>query len=1043
VTISSRILIGFLFILLLTIAVAAIGWQSLVSRDAAFDTERTSLAAQVEVGNVVRQELQGRVDRMLEVEQRVHQGIADLKATLASLAEHNAIAGETRSALGAAEAYEANFATFKTNEAELEQAATDVVAVEQTLLDAIDEVVAQRVARVEKAREQTRDAVVAREEAAALQATAQTVRDAVAAATLRLEQYRRANTRVRAQEAGAAVRRLSNTVKRLGEAVAQVDAVEQEALAQASADLRAAFKAFDTSAARQRALDDEREDVVEAMDEAAETLDVGVDRLLRFHNARLQAARENVVRRAVLIDLSEQLQTLTDLKTLAARARVAEQRVARTADPDDAEAAREATRALATATTSLREAAEAGATAALVKKVSQAVQAYQGALERTFEMAAERAAEADARDAAEKGLDASLRALTQMTSLASEAAAVTTNQAATTEAMAFNTLDAAQDTIRIAGTLSVAAEHVREHILEYIDTHDEAVVAEVREHIQEFHEISATMVASIAQTDPWNVGDLETRLDTLIGQVATMFEALVVNVHAIDEATAGMQQARADLVAALDTANQAAQAQAAKDRAFATTLLFSGTALALILGIAGAVLIGRSITRPLGAITRTMKRLADNDLSVEVPGRDRKDEVGAMAAAVEVFKHNSQQIEAMQAEQAAEHRRNARRVRSEMFALTNALDEEVRGSIAAVQQQTERMHEAAVKMAEAVSHTEEGAGAASTASRDSAANVDAVAAAAEEMASSIAEISRQVSTASDIAHRAAREAEGANDRVEGLAQAAGQIGEIVNLISDIAKQTNLLALNATIEAARAGEAGKGFAVVANEVKTLANQTANATEDIARQITTIQDATNGAVAAIQSIVRVVGEINEITTGVSAAVEEQSAATGEISQNAQQAARSTQDASGNIEEVSRGTEITGGHARDVRQSADTVNTRIRQMLDDLERIIRAGSEEEREQHALRTVNIGVTVDLGGGRTQSCLMQEMSFSGLGTLDRSVEGERGHEMTIDVPGLGQVLAVIVARTDTATHIRFDAADAQMERLEAFVRDHQRRAAA
>lgn len=609
-TISSRILIGFLLILLLTIAVAAIGWQSLVSRDAAFDTERTSLSAQVEVGDVVRHELQGRVDRTVAVDQRVQQGLTHLKATLASLAENDAIATKARTALGAAEAYAANYATFKTNEAELEQAASDVNAVELTLLEAIDEVVAQRIARVHKAREQTGAAVAAREEAGALQATARTVMDAVAAATLRLEQYRRDNTQVRAQEAGAAVRRLSNTVKRLGVAVAQVDAVEEETLAQASRDLMSAFKAFDTVAARQRALNEERAATIETMDEASAKLETAIDRLTRFQGARLSAARENFAGRDALLDLNDQVQALASLRTNAAHARVAEQRFLRTRDADDAATAREATRTLFMATLSLRKAANAGPTAALANTVSQATQEYRRALERTIEMAGERSVEQDKGDEAEKILDRSLRTLTVMTNRAGEAADVVTDQAAQAEALAFNTLDAAQDTIRIAGQLTAAAEHVREHILEYISTHDQSVEAEVREHIREFNEISAEMIATIAQTDPWNVTELETRLDRLIGQVATMFDALVVNVHAIEEATAGMQQARADLTAALDTANQAAQAQAAKDRAFATSLLLGGTALVLILGVVSATLIGRSITRPLGAITQSRCRAA-------------------------------------------------------------------------------------------------------------------------------------------------------------------------------------------------------------------------------------------------------------------------------------------------------------------------------------------------------------------------------------------------------------------------------------------------
>ena len=289
------------------------------------------------------------------------------------------------------------------------------------------------------------------------------------------------------------------------------------------------------------------------------------------------------------------------------------------------------------------------------------------------------------------------------------------------------------------------------------------------------------------------------------------------------------------------------------------------------------ILLQGLLSRPLRAMTGAMDRLSHDDLTVEVPGRARKDEIGEMADAVQVFKDNAVKLKEMAAEADAEHRRNARRVKAEMFGLTNALDAEVRGAISLVSGQADAMLDAALRTAEAVQQTDARSDAAASASRDAAGNVDAVAAAAEEMASSISEISRQLSASSATAQRAVDQAQATNERIEGLARAADQIGEVVKLITDIAEQTNLLALNATIEAARAGDAGKGFAVVANEVKSLANQTAKATEDIASQIGDIQAATRDAVEAIKGIASVIGEINETSTAVSAAVEQQTAAT----------------------------------------------------------------------------------------------------------------------------------------------------------------------
>jgi methyl-accepting chemotaxis protein len=469
--------------------------------------------------------------------------------------------------------------------------------------------------------------------------------------------------------------------------------------------------------------------------------------------------------------------------------------------------------------------------------------------------------------------------------------------------------------------------------------------------------------------------------------------------------------------------------------AFHEALRLSGVA-ALVLAIAAgvALVIIRGITGPLLRLTRTMTALAQGELETAVPDRDRRDEVGEMAHAVQVFKENAQEVERLQAEQASLHRRNERRVKGEMLALTNALDEEVRSAISIVMQQSDAMHEAALEMAQSVAQTEQGAGAAATASRDASASVDAVAAAAEEMASSIAEIGTQVSNAADVARRAVEEAETTNQRIAGLAEAANQIGEVVNLISDIAKQTNLLALNATIEAARAGEAGKGFAVVANEVKTLASQTAKATEDIGGQITGMQSATNHAVQAIQGISSVIEQLDEITTAISTAVEEQSAATKEISQNAQLAAHNTQEASNNIDHVSDSSETTGNHAREVKDSSGEVRNHIRHMQKALERIVRSTSDEDRENNILRTVNVAATLDLGDGGTVSCLLNEIALSGVATLDRVLEQERGHEFRITLPELGSVTGTIIARTDLSTHVRLEIPESQAGSLRAFV---------
>ena len=209
------------------------------------------------------------------------------------------------------------------------------------------------------------------------------------------------------------------------------------------------------------------------------------------------------------------------------------------------------------------------------------------------------------------------------------------------------------------------------------------------------------------------------------------------------------------------------------------------------------------------------------------------------------------------------------------------------------------------------------------ASEEASTNVQTVAAAAEQLAQSVEEVGRQVQQSSTIASNAVSEAQKTNEEVEGLATAAEKIGEVVGLINDIASQTNLLALNATIEAARAGDAGKGFAVVATEVKSLADQTATATEDISSQISAIQSATENAVKAIKGISGTIGELSEISSAIASAVEEQSAATREIAQSVEQAAAGTADVSQNITGVTSGAQQTGDASAQVLEAASELS------------------------------------------------------------------------------------------------------------------------
>ena len=346
------------------------------------------------------------------------------------------------------------------------------------------------------------------------------------------------------------------------------------------------------------------------------------------------------------------------------------------------------------------------------------------------------------------------------------------------------------------------------------------------------------------------------------------------------------------------------------------------TLLSIIAGITAAYLIGRSITRPINAMTGAMRRLAEGDKSTDVPGTDHHDEIGEMAAAVSVFKDNALEMERLERERAEAMEREETERRQILLSLADDLESHVSGAITAISTSVDGMHETAQVMTATAEDTSRQAHEVARATHETNTNVEIVASAAEELSASIHEISEQVARSASIANQAVEEARRANEQVEGLLAATDHIGEVVRMITAISEQTNLLALNATIEAARAGDAGKGFAVVANEVKTLASQTDRATEEISQQITSVQSATRDAVKVIQRIARVIDRMNEIAAAISSAVEEQGAATLEIARNTQQAAAGTQSVSSTIGEVTLAAQQTGTQAEAVLTSADAL-------------------------------------------------------------------------------------------------------------------------
>jgi methyl-accepting chemotaxis protein len=346
-----------------------------------------------------------------------------------------------------------------------------------------------------------------------------------------------------------------------------------------------------------------------------------------------------------------------------------------------------------------------------------------------------------------------------------------------------------------------------------------------------------------------------------------------------------------------------------------------GLAILGIAVISGSIawVIGRSISRPLGQLGARMRALADGALEGDIPGVGRRDEVGAMAATVQIFKDNALRIRGLEKVEAETQERAAAERRAAMENLANDFERSVNGIVRSVSTAAAGMQSTAQSMTATASDASARAATVGAASESASNNVGTVAAAAEELSSSVAEISRQVTRSSEIASKAVGDAERTNATVQALSTGAEKIGEVVKLIHSIAAQTNLLALNATIEAARAGESGRGFAVVASEVKALANQTAKATEEISAQVSAMQASTSDAVLSIGGITETIAQMSEITVSISAAIDQQGDATREIARNIQSVATGSSEISAHIGGVTTAAAATGSAASDVLSNA----------------------------------------------------------------------------------------------------------------------------
>jgi methyl-accepting chemotaxis protein len=374
---------------------------------------------------------------------------------------------------------------------------------------------------------------------------------------------------------------------------------------------------------------------------------------------------------------------------------------------------------------------------------------------------------------------------------------------------------------------------------------------------------------------------------------------------------------------------------------------YSAAHLSFLIALAGLIavavasaalitMVRRSVCNPIVDLTANMSQLASGDMTGEIAGTGRSDEIGAMAAAVGVFKDNMIAAEQLAAEKAAENDIKMRRAHV-LDDLTRAFEAKVTELVGGLSSASAVMEDTAQSMSSTASATNRQAAVVAAASEQTSGNVQTVASATEELTSSISEIGRQVAQSTEIAARAVENARRTGETARSLAEGAQKIGDVVTLIQSIAAQTNLLALNATIEAARAGDAGRGFAVVASEVKSLAAQTAKATTEISEQIAAIQTASDETVNAIQNVANVIAEIDQIGTVIATAIQEQGSATQEISRSVQQAARGTQEVNSNITGVQKAADDTGSAASQVLGAAEQLSSQSKDLASQVNRFL----------------------------------------------------------------------------------------------------------
>jgi methyl-accepting chemotaxis protein len=444
-----------------------------------------------------------------------------------------------------------------------------------------------------------------------------------------------------------------------------------------------------------------------------------------------------------------------------------------------------------------------------------------------------------------------------------------------------------------------------------------------------------------------------------------------------------------------------------------------GTILAAVLLVAW--FINRDISGSLGKLKAAMEKLALGELSTDIPGIDRRDEVGAMAGTVQVFKEHMSAVEQLSAARTEDQLRSAAEKQAALISMADKIESETTTALQEVGARISAMTATAEEMSASAARTGNSAQCAATASAQALSNAQTVASASEQLSASIREIGSQVAQSTEIVGRAVEAGAETRQTIEALNEQVGRIGAVADMIGEIAAKTNLLALNATIEAARAGDAGKGFAVVASEVKALATQTARSTEEIAQHIGQVRSATGVSVAAVVRIEQTIGEINAIAGSIAAAVDEQAAATAEIARSVAETASAANEMTSRTAEVSAEAEQTGRHAAEVGENAVALNAAVGELRHSVIRVVRTSTTVvDRRQAGRYPVDLPCRLSIGG-QPSTARVADLSMQGAYICSGPIVpvGTRG---TLTADSIGFPLQFTVRATENdGLHLMFE----------------------